>query len=130
MFHLEYGMDSIDRKLFDVHELTFEVDDDAENIVVFFNPQCGMEFYPEIADCILLWDNIYFDPNTETGIEDLMLDERISSDFISFVIENQMIELEPLTGKGGYHYVLANCDFLLRYWKKERYVSEPKMFVD
>jgi len=129
-YHLRYGMDSMDRKMFDVNDVTFNVDEDMENLVVFFNPRTGMEFYPNIAQCISVWDNPYFDQNSETNIEDLILDERVSSDFIFFLIDNQMIEIELTTGDKGYHYVWANCDFLLRYWKKERYISEPKLYIE
>ena len=130
MYHLKYGTESMDRKMYEVHDLTFNVDDDLENIVVFFNPHSGMEFYPNIAHCISIWDNTYFDKNAETNIEDLILSERISSDFVSFLIENQLIEIEPISDKGGFHYVWDNCGFLLRYWKKERYASEPKLFIE
>jgi len=129
-YHLRYGMDSMDRKLFDVNDVTFNVDEDMENLVIFFNPRNGMEFYPNIAQCISEKDNPYYDKNAETSIEDLILDERVSSDFIFFLIDNQMIEIEPTSGEGGYHYVWANCDFLLRYWKKERYISEPKLYLN
>jgi hypothetical protein len=129
-YHQRYGMESMDRKIFDVNDVTFNVDEDFENLVVFFNSQTGMEFYTNIAQCINVWDNPYFDKNAETNIEDLILDERVSSDFIFFLIDNQMIEIEPLSGKWGYHYVWANCDFLLRYWKKERYKSEPKLYIE
>jgi len=101
-----------------------------ENLTIFFNPRVGMEFFTDIAQCISTEDNPYFDKTSETNIEDLILDERISSDFIFFLIDNKMIEIEPTSGKGGFHYVWANCDFLLRYWKKERYVSEPKLFLE
>ena len=129
-YHLRYGMDSMDRKMFDVNDVTFNVDEDLENLVIFFNQRTGMEFYPNIAQCISVWDNPYYDKNAETNIEDLILDERVSSDFIFFLLNNQMIEIEPITGDKGYHYVWANCDFLLRYWKKERYISEPKLYID
>jgi len=130
IYHLKYGIDTIDRKLFDVHEITFNVDDDLENIVLFFNPHAGIEFYPNIAQYISMENNPYFDINTETDVENLILDERISTDFIRFLIENQMIEIEPISGSEGFHYVLTDCDFLLRYWKKERYLSEPVLFVE
>ena len=129
-YHLKYGMDTIDRKMFDVLEVTFNVDDELENLVIFFNPSAGMEFYPNIAQYISINNNPYFDKNAETNIENLILDERISTDFIRFLIENKMIETEQLTGEEGYHYVLTDCDFLLRYWKKERYLSEPNLFVE
>ena len=130
LYHLKYGMESKNRKLFDVHDLTFTIDDDLDNLVVFFNPRSGMEFYPNIAQCISIWDNTYFDKNAETDIEDLILNERVSSDFITFLINNQLIEIEPIFGKEGFHYVRTHCDFLLRYWKKERYVTEPKLFIE
>jgi len=129
-YHLKYGMDSIDRKMFDVHSVTFDMDEDLENIVVFFNPHSGMEFYPDIAQFISDDSNIYFDNKTEINIEDLILNERISSNFISFLIENQIIEIESIFGKDGFHYVITDCDFLLRYWKKEQYLSKPKLFVE
>ena len=128
MYHLRYGTENMDRRPFEVHDLTFNVDDDFDNLVIFFNPHAGIEFYPNIAQCISLFDNIYYDRNAETDIEDLILDKQISSDFIFFLIEKQMIEIEPLSGEGGFHYVWANCDFLLRYWKREAYLSEPKLF--
>ena len=129
-FHLKYGMESLDRKMFDVHHVTVDIDEDLENLTVFFNPHSGMEFYPNIAQCISIWDNIYFNKYTEANIESLIMDDRVSSDFITFLIKNQLIEIEPLSGKGGYHYVWANVDFLLRYWKKERYISEPEMSIE
>ena len=129
-YHLRYGMDSMDRKIFDVNEVTFNVDEDLENMVIFFNPRSGMEFYPNIAQCISVWDNPYFDKNADTNIEELIRDERVSSDFIFFLIDNHLIEIEPITGAGGYHYVWAHCDFLLRYWKKERYVSKPSLYIE
>ena len=130
LFHQKYGVDSMDRKMFDINDITFWVDDDLENLVIFFNPRAGMEFFPDIARCISVEDNQYFDMVAEINIEDLILNDLISSDFIFFLIENQMIEIEPISGKGGFHYVWANCDFLLRYWKKERYMSKPKLFVE
>jgi len=130
LYHLKYGIDTIDRKLFDVHGLTFDVNDDLENLTLFFNPCSGLEFYPNIAQCIILPDNKYFNKNAEADIEDLILDEKISSDFILFLIENKMIEIESLHNGSGFNYIWNNCDFLLRYWKKERYIPEPKLFVD
>ena len=124
-YHFKYGMESIDRKLFDVHSVTFDVDDDLENIVIFFNPQIGMEFYPDIAQYISIDDNPYFNKNADTNIEELILNERVSSDFIFFLINNQLIEIEQISGDQGFNFVRTDCDFLLRYWKKERYVAEP-----
>ena len=130
MYHLKYGADIMDRKMFDVYDITFNVDDDLENLVVFFNPRAGMEFYPNIAQCISIWDNVFFDKNAETNIEELIMNKRISSEFISFLIENKMIEIDPVSDKGRFHYVCANRDFLLRYWKKEEYLSEPQLFIE
>ena len=129
LYHLKYGADTMDRKIYEVHDLTFNVDDDLDNLVVFFNPRSGMEFFPNIAQCIPLWDNIYFDKKAETNIEELILDDRISSDYIIFAIKNKLIEIGSISGEGKFHYVLTNDDFLLRYWKKERYKSEPQMFI-
>jgi len=129
-YHLKYGMDSMDRKMFDVHTVTFDIDEDMENISVFFNPRCGMEFYPDIAQNISDDDNVFFDLNAVINIEELILNERVSSDFVSFLIENKKIEIEPLLGKEGFNYVLTDCDFLLRYWKKEQYTAAPKLFID
>ena len=130
LYHLKYGAESMNRKMFDIHKLTFYVDDDFDNLIVFFNPRSGMEFYPNIAQCISIWDNTYFRKDAETDIEDLILDERVSSEFIFFLIENQLVEIEPSAGNTGFHYVRNHCDFLLRYWKKERYVAEPELFVE
>jgi len=129
-YHLKYGMDTMDRKLFDVYNVTFDVDDDLENVVVFFNPHAGMEFYPDIAQYISMEDNPFFNKNADTNIEELILNERVSSDFIRFLIENKMVEIEPITGRQGFHYVYTDCDFLLRYWKKERYKVEPNLFIE
>ena len=128
-YHIRYGMDSMDRKTFDMNDVAINVDEDSENLVIFFNPRTGMEFYPNIAQCISVWDNPYYDQNAATNIEKLIRDDRVSSDFIIFLIDNHMIEIEPISGAGGYHYIWANCDFMLRYWKKERYKSEPSLYV-
>ena len=129
-YHMKYGIDSKDRKMFDVYHATFDVDENFDNLVIFFNSRTGMEFYPNIAHCISIWDNPFFDIYAETHIESLIMDQRVSSEFIFFLIENQLIEIEPVSGDGGFHYVWANCDFLLRYWKKEKYVSEPELFIE
>ena len=129
-YHLKYGMEIVDRKLFDVHSITFDVDEDLENMVIFFNQHVGMEFYPDIAQCISMEDNPYFNKNTDTNIEELVLNEQVSSEFVFYLIKNQMIETEPISGEQGFHYVWTDCDFLLRYWKKERYITEPKLFVE
>ena len=130
IYHTRFGKDSMDRKMFEVHDVTFNIDDELENMVIFFNSNSGMEFYSDIAQSInMKLDNPFFEIYSETNIEDFILNERISSDFIFFLINRKMIEIESLTGKSGYHYVWLNCDFLLRYWKKEKYVSEPKLFV-
>jgi hypothetical protein len=105
------------------------MDDDLENIVVFFNLRSGMEFYPNIASCISIWDNIYFDIYSETDIEDLILDDRVSSEFVVYLMKNKLIEIEPLSGERGYHYVWEHCDFLLRYWKKEYYLTAPDLYL-
>ncbi len=128
-YHGKYG-ESMDRKLFDVHNLTFNVDDDSENIVVFFNPQGGVEFYADMAHFISCPGNPFFVSDSEANIETLLFDECISTEFVSLLIENRMIEIEPLLGEGGYQYVWNNCDFLLRYWKREYYRTEPKLFVE
>ena len=129
-YHLKFGMEAIDRKLFDVHSVTFDVDEDLDNMVIFFNPHTGMEFYPDIARYISVEENPYFDKNADTNIEELFLNERVSSDFIRFLIENQLIEIESISGAQGFHYVLTDGDFLLRYWKKERYIAKPVLFVE
>jgi len=129
-YHLKFCRDCTDRKLFDVNAITFDYDDEMDNLVVFFNPRTGMEFYPNIASCISVKDNPYFSVKAETNIEHLILDEKVSSEFVAYLIENKMVEIEPLSGDAGYHYVWSNCDFLLRYWKKENYVSKPKLFVE
>jgi len=130
LYHLKYGTEIRNRKKYDKHELTSRIDDDINNLVVFFNPRSGMEFYPNIAQCISIWDNIYFDKDAKTDIEDLIMDERVSSDFIFYLIDSNLIEIEPISGKAGFHYVHANCDFLLRYWKKEHYIAEPKLVLE
>ena len=130
LYHIKYGTEIKNRRAYDVHDLTFNVDDDIDNLVVFFNPRSGMEFFPNIAQCISIWDNTFFNKNAETNIEDLIMDERVSSDFVSLLLNNDMVNIEPVSGKSGFPYVRTNCDFLLRYWKKERYVSEPKLFIE
>ena len=130
VYHTRFGKDCTDRKLFDVHNLTFNIDDELENLLIFFNSRSGIEFYSDIAQTINMdLDNPFYDIYSETDIEDLILNKRTSSDFIYYLIDHQMIEIESLTGAKGYHYIWANCDFLLRYWKKEGYISEPKLFI-
>jgi len=130
LYHLKYGTECLSRKKYDVRELAFKIDDDINNLVVFFNPRSGMEFYPNIAQCISIWDNVYFDKDAETDIENLIMDERVSSDFIFFLIDNNLTEIDSISGKRRFHYVRTNCDFLLRYWKRELYIAEPKLVLE
>jgi hypothetical protein len=128
-YHGKYG-ESMDRKLFDVHNLTFNMDDDSENIVVFFNPNGGTEFYADMAQFISDPNNPFYVTDSEADIEMLFFAEYISPEFVAFLIGNRMIEIEPIAGAGGFQYVWNNCDFLLRYWKREHYKTEPKLFVE
>jgi hypothetical protein len=130
LYHRRYGNESADRKLFDVYALTFDVDDDLENLTVFFNAKTGMEFYPDVAQYIYAGNNPYFDPKEDANIEHLLFDEHISTEFVAFLIENELIEIEPTSGSEGFPYVRSNYDFILRYWKKEHYKLKPKVKVE
>ena len=126
-YHLKFINENIDRKIFDINALTFGVDEELDNLVVFFNPNTGLEFYPDMAQFIS--GSSYYNSNAETNIEFFIMDEKTSRDFLAYIVEKRLIEIEPIHGVGGYNYVWSHIDFLLRYWKKEKYKSEPVFYI-
>ncbi|MDR0844574.1 MAG: DUF3843 family protein [Tannerella sp.] len=106
--------------------LSPDIMQEDECVSLFFNPQAGMEVYTFITLHIADPDNPYYQPTGNYSLEELIRDESCSKEFIYYLIENKLIEFS-LTGPSGIETSLLedNLDFLLRYFKKGAYWTEP-----
>ncbi len=100
---------------------------DAESGLVFFNEKSGVEIVFDCNSAFPLPDNPFFDKETsEDHIFRLLMDESISSELAMYCINNCKDKLPFFTEGMGKLY-MSDIDFLLRFWKKERYYSEPSI---
>ncbi|MCG6188038.1 DUF3843 family protein [Maribellus maritimus] len=106
---------------------TIDFSDVAESGLVFFNEKSGIEIALECNSAFPLPGNPFFDKeNSDDHIFRLFMDESISTELAMYCINNCRDKLPFFTEGMGKLY-LNDIDFLLRFWKKERYYSEPSI---
>ncbi len=102
-------------------------DDNFETAVVFFNPKGGVEMAFEVASSFPDKDNPFYKPENEAvEIVHLFVSKDISAELANYCIDNyqnKLIFLRTNSGKIFKNYT----DFLLRFYKKEHYYSQPQV---
>jgi hypothetical protein len=102
--------------------------DNEDGIVLFFNPNIGIEIHPGFACLLADKDNSYFDPLKKYSLTDIILEKTLSPEFVLYMIDNNLIQSSfPEDDKAENTLILDNLDFLLKYYRKESYWSEPKI---
>ncbi len=106
--------------------------DDFKNIVIFYNPLGGTEFYPDFADFINDKDNSFYDESVKIDLEEVLFDKTFSKEFINYLTENSLINF-PIHSefKNGneQELIFNNLDFLLRYYKRNHYWTKPQITI-
>lgn len=96
-----------------------------ESALIFFNPQRGIEVALDVNSAFPVPENSFFDPeNSKLHILQLLADPFTSKELAMYCIDNFKSKLPFFQEPEGRLY-LSEIDFLLRFWKKEHYVSEP-----
>lgn len=99
----------------------------AESGLLFFNPKSGVEIVFAVNSAFPLPSNPYFkEEESEDHIFRLLMDESISTELAMYCINNCKTNL-PFFSKGEGKIYLDDIDFLLRFWKKEKYHSKPSI---
>lgn len=99
----------------------------AESGLVFFNEKSGVEIALECNSAFPLPGNPFFDKEqSEDHIFRLLMDESISTELAMYCIYHCKDKLPFFTEGTGKLY-LNDIDFLLRFWKKERYFAKPEI---
>lgn len=105
--------------------------DDKEPIAIFFNSNSGMEVYLEGAvSCMPDTNNPHY-KHEEFDLCDLITDKTLSKEFVNYVIENKLINLD-ISGCGTpetFDAIMGNLDFLLRFYRRASYFSKPEVTI-
>ena len=105
-----------------------EADTDKEALV-FYNPKTGCEIAFELNSAFPMPENpFYSEEKSEEHIMKLFIDPSISKELVEFCLENCSTKI-PFLLNGAGKYLLKDIDFLLRFWKKGSYHSEPSVTV-
>ena len=110
-------------------EESAEIDfsENAKSGLVFFNPKSGLEMALSVNSAFPLPENPFFEEvNSEDHIFSLLMDQSISTELAMFCIENCSNKLSFFTEGVGKLY-LNDIDFLIRFWKGEKYFSVPRV---
>lgn len=111
----------------DIGTMSFE--DISETGLVFFNPKGGIEIVLNNNNAFPLPNNPYFDPKHSTDdIMHIMTDKSISTELVMYCMDTCKSKLpffDTVTGQ----YIFNDLDFLLRYWKKDKYYRESSLSV-
>ena len=100
-----------------------------EVIGVFFNSNSGMEIYQDgVISCVPDKNNPYY-AHEEFDVCDLLTNKTLSKEFINYVLENELINLSisGYENPNMFNIIMENFDFLLRFYRRAHYFSEPRV---
>ncbi len=103
------------------------IKDIADSGLVFFNPKSGLEIAFGINSAFPVDKNPFLNP--EESAENtlfLMANESFSVELVHFCVNCCKDKLSYFREKQG-KQVLENLDFMLRFWKKEVYHTQPSI---
>ena len=99
----------------------------SDTSLVFFNPKSGLEIALAVNCAFPLPNNPFF--NVEDSEEDIMfllISDEMSTELAMFCIDNCKNNLTFFKEGVGKRY-LDDIDFLLRFWKKDNYLTKPSI---
>jgi len=93
----------------------------------FFNPKSGGEIAFDINNAFPLSNNPFCNiEESEDDILHLLMSEELSTELVKYCIDHCKTDLPFFNKNIGKKY-LEDIDFLLRFWKRERYHSKPSI---
>ncbi|WP_179021542.1 DUF3843 family protein [Winogradskyella forsetii] len=106
------------------NEANFEgFDNDTDEIVVFFNSVSGLEMYPNILNAFPDKKNPFFKEEDREDALYILMAPDYSTEFTNYFIENYKDKLS-IFEKEPYRSYFDDLDFLLKFWKKDKYKSK------
>ena len=108
------------------YDLPFE---DNEALCLFYNPKCGVEIYRcDVTFCMSDKNNPHY-MNHEFDFGEMLTNVTFSTEFVNYVIENDLIELQldDYYNTDLMSVVLENLDFLLRFYRRSKYFTKPEV---
>ena len=110
-----------------IKDSTIDFSDHGENGLVFFNPKSGCEIAFDVNSSFPLPNNpFYNDAENEEHVLHVLINEDISKELALFCIEHCKNKLPFFKKDPGKAY-LEDIDFLLRFWKKSNYHTQPSI---
>jgi len=104
-----------------------------EPITIFFNEKSGMEtYYDNVTRCLSDKYNPYYVNGETFDWETLITIGTFSKEFIHYILENKIINLtldEEIHSYTMYDTINENLDFLLRFYRRNLYWSEPEVSI-
>ncbi len=97
----------------------------SETGLVFFNKNSGCEIALAVNSAFPMPSNPYYKTEDSQGhLMRLLFDESISTELVMYCIDNCKTKL-PFFSEGIGEQYLDDFDFLLRFWKRENYFTNP-----
>ena len=116
-----------DDGFFGANEASKDFSEVSETGLIFFNPKSGTEIALAVNSAFPVPANPYFkEEDSEEHIIRLLMDESISTELAMYCIDNFKTKLDFFNEGVGKMY-LDDIDFLLRFWKKDNYHTEPSI---
>jgi hypothetical protein len=103
-----------------------------EALGIFFNSNCGIEVYREGVISSMSDKNNPYYAHEEFDICDLLTIDTFSTEFINYIVENKLIKLHANDYENPdlFGVIMENLDFLLRFYRRSKYFSEPLVTVN
>jgi hypothetical protein len=97
----------------------------AESGLIFFNPRSGGEIALDVNCAFPLPNNPFFEiEKSEDHIMHLFMSESFSTELAMYCIDHCKFKLPFFASDIG-HRFLNDIDFLLRFWKRNKYHTKP-----
>lgn len=101
----------------------------TDSCLFFFNPNAGSEIAYGLNSAFPIPGNPYVNSSTsENDAIQILLSPTISKELSLYCLDSGAKDL-PFFKQGTGRKYLDNLDFLLRFWKKERYHTKPEITV-
>lgn len=108
---------------------SLDVFKDPEDIfVVFFNPASGIEFYDDIYNAFPDERNPFFVKESNEDVQHILMSQVYSTEFVNYFIEHYKDKLHCFK-TDPYKSYLNDLDFLLKFWKKDNYITKDALVL-
>ncbi len=111
----------------DQTKLDFDISEDYELAIVFFNPKSGIEIAFNCNSAFPAANNPYFNPEeSDEDVQYILSSEEISKELAEYCLDNFKDKLTFFENSHN-KKLLKDLDFLLRFWKRQNYHTEPQI---